>query len=220
MRNMLRAGGLALLSAGLMACGGGGAGSDDSVESVRAALTVTNLAANGFPWNGAAPGLLKRWELPIPVKTNGDSRANDAMDAIERELGPGVFDRTSIASTPDNLITKGIVVSVGTAFLPSGATNPANYCANVAAAPRASGWASPAATAGGVMSYRLYVNLDNPFCKADISIAIHEFGHALGMGVHYEGFGYGPAISNLSWRVLRTMYANAPGTPAASIVVK
>jgi hypothetical protein len=220
MKRFLRVTCLTLISASLVACGGGGAGSNDSVESTRAALTTTNLEANGFPWNGAAPGLLKRWELPIPVKTNGDTRANDAMDAIERELGPGIFDRTSIASTPDNEITRGIVVSVGTAFLPAGATNPASYCANVAAAPRASGWAFPAATARGVMSYRLYVNLDNPFCKADVSIAIHEFGHALGMGVHFEGFGYGPAISTLFWRVLRTIYNNAPGTPAASIVVK
>lgn len=219
MQKRLRGACLALLSAGLIACGGG-AGSNDSVESTLAALTQTNLASSGFPWNGAAPGRLKRWELPIPVKTNGDARAIAAMDSIESELGLAVFDRTSIAFTPDSQIIRGIVVSVGTAFLPPGTTNPANYCANVAGAPRASGWASPAASAGGVMSYRLYVNLDNPFCTADVSIAIHEFGHALGMGVHFEGFGYGPAISSLSWRVLRTMYANAPGTPAASIVVK
>ena len=164
MKRFLRVTCLTLISASLVACGGGGAGSNDSVESTRAALTTTNLEANGFPWNGAAPGLLKRWELPIPVKTNGDTRANDAMDAIERELGPGIFDRTSIASTPDNEITRGIVVSVGTAFLPAGATNPASYCANVAAAPRAirpagrrgvisgSSIGSTAATAAGAAS--------------------------------------------------------------------
>jgi len=204
----------------VVSCGGGdGAGSDDSVAKTLEALNVTNLSSSGFPWNGAAPGLLKRWELPIPVKTGGDSRAIAAIDEIERQLGRVIFDRTSIVNLPDASITRGIIVSVGTAYLPPGTSNPAAYCANASSGPNQGGWPFPAATTRGVMAFRMYVNLDNPFCKADQSIAVHEFGHALGMGVHFEGFGFGPAISSLFWRVLRTIYANAPGTPAASIVV-
>ena len=210
---------LALAPLAMVACGGGGgAGSDDSAGATRSALQATNLAGTGFPWGGAAPGLLKRWNLPIPVKTNEEARAVAAMDEIERRLGITVFDRTSIATLPDAQIARGIVVRVGTAFLPAGG-NPASYCANVAAAPGVDSWTSPAATPGGVMSYRLYVNLDNPQCRADSSIVIHEFGHALGMGEHYEGFGQGSAISDLFWRVLRTIYANPPGTPANVILV-
>src|SRR5688572_27133687 len=104
-----------ILSTVLAGCGGGGgdappgaAADDTSDAATRQALQTTNL--------GVAPaGMLKRWNLLIPVKTKGDARAVQAMDAIEGRLGATIFDRTSIAGTPDDDITRGVVISVGTA---------------------------------------------------------------------------------------------------------
>lgn len=187
---------------------------------VLALADATNIASTGFPWSGRFAGVVKRWTLPIPVKTNGEPRAVPAMDAIEAKLGYVVFDRTSIAAADEATITRGIVFRQGTSYLPAGA-NPQSYCANVARAPFEGGYPSTFMFAPGEISARLYVNLDNPQCTASPEIVIHEIGHALGLGAHFKGFGdddgpIGPAF----WPVLATLYANPIGTPKASVVIK
>lgn len=205
----------------IAACGGDkddNKDTNDSPEAVRAALTATNLSSGGFPWSSLQPGALKRWQLPIPVKLNSEPRAIAAADEIERRLGMTIFDRTSISSTPDNLIARGIIVSVGTSYIPPGSTNPCQGSGGVAGAPNSGSYPSPFLT-GAEISARLYVNLDNSGCSADYEVTVHEFGHALGMGSHYDGFGNGGAISSLFWRVLHTMYANPIGSSASTVVV-
>ena len=182
-------------------------------------LDTSNLASTGFPFNGQYPGVTKRWNLPIPVKTNGEARAAPAMDAIEAKLGYVVFDRTSLANIDEANIVRGVVFRQGTSYLPAGA-NPQSYCANVSNAPFSGGWPANMLTAPGVLSARCYVNLDNPQCTASADIVIHEIGHALGMAIHFRGFGDGPAISSDFWNVMATLYANPPGTAKANIVVK
>lgn len=187
---------------------------------VLALADVTNIASSGFPWNGRFAGVVKRWTLPIPVKTNGEPRAVPALDAIEAKFGYVVFDRTSIAAADEATITRGIVFRQGTSYLPAGG-NPQAYCANVARAPLDGSWPSTFMFAPGEISARLYVNLDNPQCTASPEIVIHEIGHALGLGAHFKGFGdedgpIGPAF----WPVLATLYANPIGTPKASVVIK
>ncbi len=218
---------LALAAAlALTACGGGSdslatAGGSDTTARKAAVLTLTessNIASAGFPWNGVLPGVSKRWALPIPVKTNGEVRAAVAMDAIEAKLGVTVFDRTSIANANVSTITRGIVFSQGTSFLPVGA-NPQSYCANVSNGPNLGGYPSGFVAAPGTISTRLYVNLDNPSCTASADITIHELGHALGLGTHFAGFGDGPPISSDFWSVMKTLYANPAGTAKASINV-
>lgn len=216
-----------LLGIALLGCGGDSE-DENSVtmpitpDAILAALASTNLVGTGFPWSaGNGPvDALKKWDMPIPVKTNGDGRAERALDRIETKLGRVIFDRTSIASTNDDAVTRGIIVSVSTAFVPPGTTNYAEYCANVSGAPGASAYPNGFVDARGVITARLYVNLDNQYCTATDDIAVHEFGHALGMGAHYDGFGNGAAISQLFWAVLRTMYSdlNPVGASQAAIV--
>ena len=189
---------------------------DEFLVETLPALMATNLNSNNFPWNGVAPFLIKRWELPIPVKVNGESRAITAMNEIERQLNMEIFDRKSIDAVPDSEVSRGLIISVGTAYAPPG-SNPQHACGSVSAEVNSGHWPSPSATENGVMSYRLYISLDNAFCEADLEVVIHEFGHAMGMGAHFEGFGDGPPISDLFWNVLRTIYANTPGTPMLSI---
>lgn len=88
-------------------------------------LRITNLNATVFPWNvvpdyddecrltSLMDGKLKRWDIEgqglIPVKTNGLSLVPEALNLIEERLDMTLFDRTSIANTPDEDIAKGII---------------------------------------------------------------------------------------------------------------
>lgn len=67
----------------------------------------------------------------------------------------------------------------------------------------------------GVIDTVLYINLDNSGCTASNEMTIHEFGHALGLGDHFEGFGSAPVF----WATLKTLYNNAPGTAKADVQV-
>ena len=188
-------------------------------SEILALADSTNLSSSGYPWNGRFAGVVKRWILPIPVKTNGEIRAVPAMDAIEAKLGFTVFDRTSIAAADEATITRGIVFRQGTSFLPAGA-NPQSFCANVSDAPFSGGW-SASLSAPAELKGRMYVNLDNPQCVASADTVIHELGHAMGLGTHFKGFGDDDgAIGPRFWSVLTTLYANPIGTPKASVVVK
>jgi len=202
----------------IVCCGNGAAtGITPSSADIITALDKTNLSSSDFPWNGRSPDVLKRWDLPVPVKTNGDAQAEAAMNEIELNLGQTIFDRTTIAATPDNQIATGLIISRGTAFIPPDGDIKTN-CGNVAAAPNDGGWPSSFLNAAAI-STKLYINLDGPGCKASLDVAIHEFGHALGMGNHFKGFGDGTPISYLFWRVLRTIYTNPIGAQRASVVV-
>lgn len=196
---------------------------------------VTNLNSANFPWDainfpdGAAQGKLKRWDIEgaglIPVKLNGSTLATNAIDDIEARMGRTLFDRTSIANTPDEQILRGLIVSTGTAMGPDGPS-----CGHVGQGPADTSYPSflysgatsefiPFYTDAGVISTRLYVNLSSIRCSASLAVAIHEFGHALGMGAHFNGFGMGPPVSENFWRVLYTLYGNPVGSVADDITV-
>lgn len=192
-----------------------------SAGTVVANLAFSNIDSSRFPWAAKmGDGMTKRWELPIPVKTNGEVRAAAAMDAIEQRLGKIIFDRTSIESADEAAITRGIVLRKGTAYVPREETNLNAYCANVSGAPLRGDY--PEAFydgATGVISTRLYVNLDNRACTAKPDVVIHEFGHALGLGAHFDGFGNGDSISDAFWAALITLYANPPGTRRGDVAL-
>lgn len=231
MGNLVRIAFGLIAAALLVACGGGsesdGAGNNTSSDSVRAALVTTNISSSGYPWSVSVgtttfylgpPGILKRWELPIPVKTKDDARIVSALNEIERQLGKTVFDRTSIAATPDGAVTRGLVANFGTVVLMGGGT----ICAHPSAATSGFQSQNPMATSGGVMSYRLYLNVDGAACRADEGMIIDAIASAIGMGGDYPGrYAQSDGIrqSALFWRVLQTMYANPPGTPQAAIIV-
>lgn len=208
---------------------GGGSSSGGTTTPSTSDATLLNLverfniSSASFPWTTSTPkydGVIKRWSLPIPVKTNGEARANAAMDAVEAKLGIRVFDRTSIASTDEATITRGIVFKQGTAFVPAGG-NPQAHCANVASGPNRGNWPLPTfMNPPGEISTKLYINLDNPQCTASAEIVNLEIGHALGIGDSTPGSGEGDSTSTDFWDVLATIYNNAAGTVKANVVIK
>lgn len=225
MRTTIYAGMIAAMLAGCGGGDGGGSGSPAGAGTNVPAATDANTQAMVMQANmklylvGGAQPSLSRWTLPIPVKTSGDPRAAAALDAIESRLGKTLFDRSSIASLDDASITRGLVVSVGTSCAPQG-TPIANNCGNVSVA--RGGCAVPVPASDRELNGRIYINLDSPDpagCKASQSVTEHEFKHALGMYAHFDGFGIGAATSELSWRVLRTIYANPTGTQQSALVL-
>lgn len=181
--------------------------------SVDQLLFQTNLDSKPWPWDGVANGVRKKWNTPIPVKTNGISRAETALDRIEAKIGRKIFDRDLIANLPDSDIKRGIVVTEGTAAEPKMSKD---TCGNVGRAPGKYDYPKNFLNNNtGVIDSVLFVNLGSNLCddkkrgKTESDIAVHEFGHALGLGPHFEGFGIGPIISDDFWSVLVKLYNDA-----------
>jgi len=195
-------------------------GSADVIQN----LQKTNLDSSQFPWiRGLAVGRTKRWDIEhdglIPVKLNGITLAKDAIEEIEDVLHMSIFDTTSIANSPDNMITRGIIVSEGTAIGPNGVITK-NTCGHVSADPGNTDYPKDFYDANGKINTRLYVNLSSQKCTASLDIAIHEFGHALGLGNHFPGFGSGDIISLSFWQVLHTLYNNEVGTSSEDLQIQ
>lgn len=75
----------------------------------------------------------------------------------------------------------------------------------------------------GIASHPVYMNLGNARCGVTLDIVIHEFGHALGLAEHFEGFGLpdeGPPVDPRFWDALATLYANRPGTQQKHLKAK
>lgn len=184
----------------------------------------TNLDSNRFPWiAGLAQARTKRWYIEhdglIPVKMNGSALAQDAIEKIESVLQMPIFDTTSIANLPDDQITRGIIVSEGTAIGPNGAITKYT-CGHVSARPETTSYPKDFYDSNGTINTRLYVNLSSNKCTASVEITIHEFGHALGLGNHFTGFGSGDIISPSFWQVLYTLYHNQVGTSAEELQIQ
>jgi hypothetical protein len=195
-----------------------------SADDVMRNLQKTNLYSSQFPWiYGVADGKTKRWDIEhdglIPVKLNGSALAQDAIEKIESFLQMPIFDTTSIANLSDERITRGIIVSEGTTVGPNGAITKYT-CGNVSALPDTTDYPQNFYDANGNINTRLYVNLSSKKCAASLEITIHEFGHALGLGDHFPGFGSGDIISPSFWQVLYTLYHNKVGTSAEDLQIQ
>lgn len=223
---------LLVLSCTLVACTGGDDNDVVGYEGIIDNIARTNLNSSVSPWNSSntdnsgqryqeilADGQIKRWDYNntglIPVKVNNVDIANSAMDRIEEELALVIFDRTSIQDTPDQDITRGIIVSYGTAFSPSG---PA--CGHVSSHLDNTSMATNFYDERGEISGKFYLHLTSNTCNADTDIAIHEFGHVLGMYPHFEGFGIGPPIDNNFWNALYNIYNNDVGTLEEDLIIE
>ena len=183
-------------------------------------LDVTNVDETSFPWEYIAPGKLKAWDINanglIPVKHGDNAMALSAMDEIESVLGLTLFDRTSIEGVLDENIDRGLIVSIGTAIGPNGTVDE-NTCGMVSAFSDDTSWPSEQwYSADGNISTKLYVHVGSSMCEAQTAIAIHELGHALGMGAHFVGFGLGVGDGSIYdgnfWNVLYNIYHNNVGT--------
>jgi hypothetical protein len=209
----------------LTACGGAGGDVQASDAEVVADLTSSNIAA----WSGAGTN---RWVgtagavpqisvyIPAPADATQTDLANKVRTTIadmNRKLAGGLV-LTAVSGVP---AAGGYVrVSYLTAFVPSGSTDYASFCSNVSTGPSASNPVPPSSPSGERNQAVAWVNLGNGHCDVSQDIVSHEFGHALGLNNHFQGFGYGPPTSSAYWDVLATLYGNPLLTPAAKLVVR
>ncbi|MBY0240434.1 MAG: hypothetical protein K2X55_14070, partial [Burkholderiaceae bacterium] len=159
--------------------------------------------------------------IPIPAtddKTAQDyaSKANTSVALINTRLA-GLLALDITTTRPAS--GKFIQVSYGTSFVPSGSTDYASYCANVATGPNTGSMIMPD-NQNGIFSNPVYVNLGNGHCNVTQDIVTHEFGHALGLANHFDGFGTNDTTSSAFWDVLATLYGNPQSTVASNLVVK
>lgn len=186
-----------------------------SDSTTIAALDTSNISLPAH--NTPHLNVTKRWALPIPVKSNGDAEAIEAMDEIERQLGYVVFDRTSIATTPDADIDSGLIVvrgGGGCIGRYSNACGSVVYVSSLAPNP-----AVPTIDAVLLVNLGGLNTEQQKILPSTLPVAIHEFGHALGLRGHFGGFGEGGAISPLFWRTLKTLYLNPAGTEKSSVTL-
>ncbi|NKI26632.1 hypothetical protein HCG49_08665 [Arenibacter sp. 6A1] len=191
-------------------------------EGIINNMNITNLYGDTFPWSGIASGHLKRWDIDteglIPVKTNNNALAIKAMDKIEEVMGVPMFDRTSIANVPNDEITRGLIISEGTAIGPGGVVDK-NSCGMVSKNIGTTAYPNSFYTENGTINTVLYVHLSSSKCTASLEVAIHEFGHAMGAGAHFNGFGHGDAINNDFWNVLYNLYKNVIGATENQLII-
>ena len=213
-------------------------------QDVLDVIQDSNLNSSSFPWSGdsdagSTDGMLKRWDLSslIPVKFDSasmmrQSTVNEALDLLESSIGMTLFDRSALNGVSEASVTRGLVVSYGTSYVPSGTSQQdledGFYQANVSGAPNTGGYPADFLQPDGTISARLYINLGNSVISDPDSLVIaHEFAHALGLGNHFAGFGMedpldenvDPEIDGLAFAVLSTMYRNDIGSTLGNINV-
>lgn len=224
----------ALVATALSACGGGSGDESAPNGSVTAtdAEVVAYVKSSNIDFLPANRPLgVWRWSstpaqhvlvyVPAPgsgnaVEQDYSTKAQNSIAKMNAKLtGLLVLEAVSTVPSTGNYIQ----VSYGTSYVPPGSTNYAGYCANVATGPSVGSVIQPNSV-NGVGSNPVYVNLGNGHCDVTQDIVTHEFGHALGLTNHFNGFGTGDSISTAFWDVLATLYGNPQSTQASGLVVK
>lgn len=154
--------------------------------------------------------LLSRWDLDpscgdtsrcglIAIDTADNQHVWQALDAIEASMGMAMFVRDDPSYAPEDL-GRGMVVSEGTA---NHTWTHIDGCGEVS---------DDQYDSDGRMNGVTIVRLGNESCPSpSYGVVLHEFGHALGLYNHVEGFGYGAAIGSNAWNLLYTLYHNPVG---------
>ncbi len=221
----------------LASCGGGGDDQNGPTRSGDILATDAQVVAHVQRSNiGFSPGIhgrpagTWRWQgtpaqhvlVHIPAPGSGNDtepdladKARRAVELINRRLA-GLLVLQAVDVMPDS--GNHIRVRYGTSYVPPGSTNYASYCANVSTGPNVGNMIVPDRE-NGIGSNPVYVNLGNGRCNVTQDIVTHEFGHALGLAYHFEGFGDGPPVSTAFWDVLATLYGNPVSAAATALVV-
>ena len=160
----------------------------------------------------------------IPTPTTGNATEQDYATKTQNTVIQinskltGLIIIEAVSTKPSS--GQYIQVSYGTSYVPAGSTNYSGYCANVSTGPNLGNVIQPSSSYG-INANPVYLNLGNGHCDVTQDIVTHEFGHALGLASHFNGFGgNGPAISTEFWDVLATLYGNPQATIASNIIVK
>lgn len=227
----------------VVACGGGGSDSGSSTGNQQPSAGITSptdaqvislvQSTNidfGPGANGRPAGTWRWSDTPsrhipvyIPTPAAGDTTAQDYAAKVNTSValintklaGLLVLDATN--TMPNS--GKFIQVSYGTSWVPPGSTDYAGYCANVATGPNTGSMIMPDIQ-NGIFSNPVSINLGNGRCNVTQEIVTHEFGHALGLANHFDGFGTNDTSSTAFWDVLATLYSNPQSTLPANLVVK
>lgn len=176
-------------------------------------------AAGTWHWSGS-PARPVMVYVPQPgnrTEQEYASKVNQSISQINNKLaGALVLEAVTAIPRSGNYIR----VSYDTAYVPPGSTNYSSFCANVSTGPRLGTPISPDRNNG--IAAPVYLNLGNGRCNVSQDIVTHEFGHALGLANHFDGFGANntPPISSEFWDVLATLYGNPRSTPASDLIVK
>lgn len=246
-RKLKMIGGSVALSCLVVACGGGGSDSGSStggsntgtqpgagIVSPSDAQVVSLVQATNIDFvpgaNGRPAGTWRWSDTPsrhiavyIPTPAAGDTTAQDyaakvgtSVALINTKLaGLVVLDTTNTLPTSGKFIQ----VSYGTSYVLPGSTDYAAYCANVATGPNTGSMIMPDSQ-NGIFSNPVFINLGNGRCNVTQEIVTHEFGHALGLANHFDGFGTNDTSSTAVWDVLATLYSNPQSTVTSNLKVK
>lgn len=235
-----------LFAVALSACGGGNSGSSNGNNQSKTTTAsdteiIANVKASNIDFFAVVyqPGLnpdnppAGTWRWPstpnqhvlvyVPAPTNGNateqdyaSKVNNAITQINTKMrNLLILEAVSAIPVSGNFVQ----VSYGTSYVPPGATNYQSYCANVSEGPN-TGYVIQPDKQYGIKTKPVFVNLGNGHCDVTQDIVTHEFGHALGLANHFNGFGTGDAISPAFWDVLATLYSNPQSTTAQNLIVR
>ena len=185
-------------------------------------LIQSNVGAGCFPGWHQSKSIISRWNLPVPVLVPaGVDEAvqdviNEGLAEIKQRLKKEMF------VFCDRLAGTGIEIQWGNALgRPDQDIGP-NDCGHVGGYPPDDlVYPQNFRKNDGEIVGPLVVHLWQPKCRRSVSgmkeIVIHEFGHALGLGSHFKGFGDGPAISPTFWSVLNCLYDLPLGTDLGTL---
>lgn len=217
------------------------------LKSTQSPVPVWDVSqAAHLPQDGmSATNRTYRWNIErdglIPIKgLDVSPHVAQALDEIEQQLGRQVFERTTLASVAEAAVGRGLVIRNKPLPVIPGVLNHCGMVHRVDGDMAPPGWVDTSQSMNPAVSpdwqtamqsttfparpqWYIDIDLANPNCTPVEPLLVHELGHALGLSEHFDGFGRGNCSGAFCqepfYRVLKTLYANPPGTPFAGLSI-